>query len=202
MPLDQGLQPPLACAHRRCRIRSKSLLRTVRHSKRECRPQLPSYFLWGPLSSHRQIVFSLYHRPSYLTPCHASIRVVEALKNGLGDQVKSLVEAQTETVKRVGAVEASLSQSMEGLNETITSVSLIFVVVLSFSGLVPDICCPSTIHSYHPPTHSKVKAQVKKEPEVSFADFSKVQGQVDSAVRGVASVAEAINNLREGDLHM
>ena len=43
---------------------------------------------------------------------------------------------------------------------------------------------------------------MKREPEVSFADFSMVQGQVESAVRGVQSVAEAINNLRDGELHM
>jgi len=47
----------------------------------------------------------------------------------------------------------------------------------------------------------QAKAQAKREPEVSFADFSKVQGQVESAVREVHSMAEEVAALKEGDIH-
>ena len=55
-------------------------------------------------------------------PCPNYRRALEALKTGLGEQVGKLAETHSETAKRVGAVEESLTHSVEGLTEAIATV--------------------------------------------------------------------------------
>lgn len=48
----------------------------------------------------------------------------------------------------------------------------------------------------------QVKAQVIREPEVSFADFVQVQSLVEASVKDVQSMGEKVAALKEGDIHM
>ena len=51
-------------------------------------------------------------------------RVVEGIQTGLADQVKQLVDAQSETAKRVEAVEGNLAQSLQSMQEDLDAVRL------------------------------------------------------------------------------